>query len=40
MSRISRGKEQLRSRMMEEPASAGLENFVDFRPDVMKQPNG
>jgi len=40
MSRISRGKEQLRGRMMEEPASAGLENFVDFRPDVMKQPNG
>jgi len=40
MSRISRGKEQLRGRMMEESASAGPENFVDFRPDVMKQPNG
>jgi len=39
MSRISRGKEQLRGRMMEEPASAP-ETFVDIQPDAMKQPNG
>ena len=39
MSRISRGKEQLRRKMLEEPASAP-KKIVDFQPDALKQSNG
>ncbi len=39
MSRISRGKEQLRRKMLEEPASAPR-RIVDFQPDAIKQSHG
>ena len=39
MSRISRGKGQLRRKMLDEPASAPRK-IVDFQPDVFKQNNG
>ncbi len=39
MSRISRGKEQLRKKMMAEPASAP-KKIVDFQPEVMRGTNG
>lgn len=39
MSRISRGKEQLRRRMSGEPASAP-KKIVDFQPDALKQSHG
>lgn len=39
MSRISRGKEQLRRKMIEEPASAP-KKIVDFQPDAFKQSHG
>ncbi len=39
MSRISRGKEQLRRKMLDEPASAPRK-IVDFQPDALKQSHG
>ena len=39
MSRISRGKQQLRRQMMEEPASAP-KKIVNFNPDTLKESNG
>ena len=39
MSRISRGKEQLRRKMTAEPASAPTK-IVNFNPDALKQNNG
>jgi RNA polymerase sigma-70 factor (ECF subfamily) len=39
MSRIARGKEQLRRKMTAEPASAP-KKIVDFNPDALKQNNG
>ena len=39
MSRISRGKGQLRRKMLDEPASAPRK-IVSFQPDVFKQTNG
>jgi RNA polymerase sigma factor (sigma-70 family) len=39
MSRISRGKDQLRKKMTAEPASAPTK-IVDFNPDALKQTNG
>lgn len=39
MSRISRGKDQLRKKMSTEPASAP-KKIVDFQPEALKQTNG
>lgn len=39
MSRISRGKDQLRRKMKDEPASAP-KKIVNFNPDALKQNNG
>lgn len=39
MSRISRGKDQLRKKMSSEPASAPTK-IVDFEPEALKQTNG
>lgn len=39
MSRISRGKEQLRRKMLDEPSSAP-KKIVDFQPEGIKQNNG
>ena len=39
MSRISRGKQQLRRKMHDEPASAP-KKIVDFQPDALNQSNG
>ncbi len=39
MSRISRGKEQLRKKMQTEPASAPT-RIVEFQPDTLKNQNG
>ena len=39
MSRISRGKEQLRKRMLDEPAGAA-KKIVNFKPENLKESNG
>jgi hypothetical protein len=39
MSRIARGKEQLRRKMLDEPSSAP-KKIVDFQPDAFKQSHG
>ena len=39
MSRISRGKEQLRKRMLDEPSGAA-KKIVNFNPETLKENNG